>query len=740
MAQTNATSTEQSPESMPVTNPLQVSATWPIRVGNIPALADRFASRPESGPDLNLGLQHSPVVMLTPRSSRVGAGSSHDLLRCTGKTQLAAYHAEALWEARAVDLLIWIDASSRASILSEYVAAASGLAATKPVGSAEETASSFLGWLANTDRRWLMVLDDVRDADALYGLWPHGPAGRVLVTTVNPHAVDSVPDVLMLELGPFSPREAMTYLVSRLSKDPDQRRGAIDLIQDVGCQPLPLAQATALINSSWLNCVDYREQFYRRMTVFNSPGAGAVPAAAVTWTLSVEHAATLAPGNSAQACLALAALLDGHGIPLSVFETQPARAYLASVTRSADRVAEPAGVALTGLEQAGLLTVDRQAIPPVVRIATAMQHAIQLAMLPEMLEEAGQAAAGALLDAWPASRADVSAVQGLRSGVTYLLRATGGLLWADGCHPVLLRAGQSLDDARLTGPAVDYWSELAVIASQSLPPGHPDSLIIVEHLANAYVAAGRVSEAVAWYERILADWSRALGSDHTRTLSVRVSLGRILVAAGRPADAISILTGALADAEHAYGAGHPECAAIRDELAATYRAVGQLGDAIRLYQLILSERERALGSRHPDTMGTRQLLADAYLADGRTKEAISQFKRVIADRQRTQGQSHPDTLRASGALALAYHRTGRMASAVQLYEQVHRGFDQALGADHPDTLAAALNLGRAYYTVGRLTDASTVFKDTISRGERVLPPGSALTQSARESLAVIGTE
>jgi tetratricopeptide (TPR) repeat protein len=460
----------------------------------------------------------------------------------------------------------------------------------------------------------------------------------------------------------------------------------------------------------------------------------------VTWTLSVEHAAELAPGNSAQACLALAALLDGHGIPLSVFDTQTARAYLASVTRSADRATEPATVALTGLEQAGLLTVDRQASPPVVRIPTALQHAIQLAMLPEMLEQAGLAAAGALLDAWPASRADVSAVHGLRSGVTYLLRATGRLLWTDGCHPVLLRAGQSLDDARLTGPAVDYWSELAVIASQSLPPGHPDSLVIVEHLANAYVAARRVSEAVAWYERILADWSRALGSDHTRTLSVRVSLGRILVAAGRPADAISVLTGALADAEHAYGAGHPECAAIRDELAATYRSVGQLGDAIRLYQLILNERERSLGSRHPDTMGTRQLLADAYLADGRTKEAVSQFKKVIADRQRAQGQSHPDTLRASGALALAYHRTGRMASAVQLYEQVHRGLEHALGADHPDTLAAGLNLGRAYYTVGRLTDARTVLKDTISRGERVLPPGSALTQSARESLAVIGTE
>jgi Tetratricopeptide repeat len=81
-----------------------------------------------------------------------------------------------------------------------------------------------------------------------------------------------------------------------------------------------------------------------------------------------------------------------------------------------------------------------------------------------------------------------------------------------------------------------------------------------------------------------------------------------------------------------------------------------------------------------------------------------------------------------------------MALAVQLCEQVHRGLGQALGTDHPDPPAAALNLGRAHYTVGRVTDASTMLKDTVSRSERVLAPGSALTQSAHESPALIGSE
>jgi hypothetical protein len=65
---------------------------------------------------------------------------------------------------------------------------------------------------------------------------------------------------------------------------------------------------------------------------------------------------------------------------------------------------------------------------------------------------------------------------------------------------------------------------------------------------------------------------------------------------------------------------------------------------------------------------------------------------------------------------------------------VHQGLSRTLGPDHPDTLTAAVNLGRAYYSVGQITDAGAVLRETVSRAERVLGPGSTVTQSARESL------
>lgn len=735
--QINAETDVDGPAPTPVAGPLLVADEWPVRCGAVPPLADRFSTRPETGPDLTMALARSAAISLAPRAGRQGAGSSHDWLRCSGKTQLAVFHAESLWRARSIDLLVWIDASSAASILSGYVAAARAVTGIRMPGTAESVAASFLRWLGETDRRWLVVFDDVPDPSVLQGLWPAGSAGHVLLTTPSAHATAGLTDVLTLEIGPFSPREAMSYLVGRLSSDPDQRRGAIDLIEDLDCQPVALAQATATIGNSWMTCGDYRDQYYLRSSIFNSPDAAPLPAAGVTWTLCVDHADQLMPGGAAQSCLAIAAMLDGHGVPALVFAAPSACSYITGSSAATPQAMERARMALAVLDQAGLISLDRGSDPSIVRMSPILQRAVRAAMSPEMLEQAAQAAATALLESWPSPEADPLLGQSLRANTASLRRATGGLLWAGGCHPLLLRAGQSLDDASLTGPSVDYWTELTAIGDQVFGPGHPESMVSVERLAAAFVNAGRVGEAVSWYQRVTSEWGKAYGPDHPRTLAARVRLGRVLVTSGQFDDAIAVLTAALTDSERAYGPGHPECAIIRDEVAAGYRAAGELGEAIRLYRLILGERERGLGAQHADTMTTRQLLADAYLADGRVKDAFSQYKKVVGDRQRSQGADHPDTLRARAALASAYHQAGRMALAVQMCEQVHAGFERALGSDHADTISSALNLGRVYYAVGRLSDARRLLQEAVTTGERALAPADPVTKSARESLAAI---
>jgi tetratricopeptide (TPR) repeat protein len=707
---------------------------WPVRAGAVPPLADGFMARSETAPGLGTTLIPGTAVVLAP--GRVAAEGLRDWLGSCGKTQIAVSFAEWLWQSRRVQLLLWVAATSRASVLSGYVEGAVAAMGADPAGDAESTAARFLSFLSETGRPWLVVFDDLADAADLEGLWPKGPAGMTLVTTADPATVPDERGALILPVGVFSSREALSYLMGRLTADPDQRLGAIDLTADLGCEPLALAQASVVIASSALSCREYRDYFVRRREQRAAAGAEP-PAAAVTWTFSVEQADRLAPGGGVQSVLGLAALLDGHGIPGAIFASSAACEYLARDGARGRGDRERTWGALLTLERAGLLTIDRATTPPTVRINSVLQAAIRAAMPEGMLDRAVQAAADALLEVWPPDEQQAWLAAGLRSCAASVQRAAGDRLWRSGCHLLLKRAGQSLDSARLTGPAVAYWRELAAASDRVLGPGHPDTLMAGQRLADAYLAAGRAAEAVSWFEWVLADRVRVLGPDHPGTITARHDLGHAAVAASQFGEAVTILDGAASDYERVRGPDHPDTLGARDELAAAYRAAGQFGDAIRLYRRTLGDRERRQGPQHPDTMTTRQHLAEAYLADGRLKDAISHYKRTLADRERALGADHPDTLAARGNLGSAYHSAGRMASAVQLHEQTCADYERVLGADHPDTLARRASLANAYYAVGRLGDAATLLRDTVARCERVLPPGDSLTQTVRESLTNI---
>jgi tetratricopeptide (TPR) repeat protein len=712
---------------------LVASATWPVCSGLVPQIADRFSTRPETAPNLGAAFTSSRAAALVP----LRADDSGWPQVC-GKTQLAAFYAESLWQARAVDLLVWIDASSRAALLAGYVQAAAAITGTRPAGPAHSVAASFVAWLASTKVRWLVVLDDLGDGALPPELLPTSRTGQLLVTATDRQVVKGIDQLLVLEVGPFSRREAMSYLVARLSADPDQRRGAMDLIEDLGGEPLALAQATAVIASSRVTCDGYRENFHRRMLELGvaAHDAWRQAAASVTWTVSLDRANQMMPGGAMDACLAMAALADGHGVPDALFTTAASSRYIAGDGLPAARASEQARTALLCLERVGLLTIDQRDEGTAVRMGAALQQSVRAATPQEMRDQAGRAVAAALLEMWPQASGAACAPLGLRASADSLRARTAGLLWDGRCDPLLFLAGQSLDEARLSAPAVEYWSELASVAGRLYGPSHPDSMAIVDRLVAAYVADGRAVEAVAWCKGLIEDWARDY-SLRFDALPARVALGRALTAAGLPREAVGVLAAALEDCERVLGPEHAQSQQASDELAAAYTASGQYDEPIRMLRRALGDRERSAGALDPGTIATRRMLAGAYLAADRVKDAMSQYKKALSDIERSQGADHPDTIRMRGALGAAYYRAGRMALAVQMYEQAHTASSRTLGPAHPDTLASAIGLADVYYKVGRLTDAARLYQDAIAQADQVLPAGHPLLQSAREKLAVI---
>src|SRR3984957_297751 len=151
---------------------------WPARAGTVPPLADGYADRLETAPNLAPALPAGVAFALVPgRAAGPGAAAkaaatdpgpeagpaARDWQRSSGKTQLAAAFAESLWQARGLDLLVWIQASSRAAVLSGYAAATAAATGRDQASSCESVAAQFLGWLGENSRSWRGLLEQVDD-------------------------------------------------------------------------------------------------------------------------------------------------------------------------------------------------------------------------------------------------------------------------------------------------------------------------------------------------------------------------------------------------------------------------------------------------------------------------------------------------------------------------------------------------------------------------------------------------
>jgi tetratricopeptide (TPR) repeat protein len=687
---------------------------WPVRAGHVPELATGFTSMADG---LLAELSAGTALALIP--------APESATWPCGKTQLAAQVAESLVRSRAVDVLAWIAANSRMSILAGYADAAARLglgsgtsrtSRTSDTGGTSDSsgkAARLVRWLAATGKPWLLVLDDVRDSADLDGLWPKGPSGRVLITAADSAAVPAHHGVRMKEMSAFSPREAIKFFTSQLTTDPDHRGGALDLVIELGCEPAALTHAAAVIADADLTCRQYRRIFVESRERF--PTGQEIPAAAVTWTLSAEHAALIAPGAGTQSMLVLASQLDSHGIPATVLTAPAACRYLGAESP------QQAWALVMALRQSGLVNIATD--PPMMLISSAQQAAIQSAAQLALLDAAKHAAADALVEAWPQHRPGAQYLACAAS----LRTAAGDALWtAHGCHELLWLAGQDLDAVGMTGPALEWWRDLTADSIRICGHDHPGTLAVAGKLAAALLADGRAAEAVSWSEWVLGRRSEMYGQDHLATIAAQADLGRALAAAGKHGGAAAVLGRALAASERVHGADTPATLAVREEHAAACLAAGSTTEAIRSYRRAMDGRQRT----HGDSHATGIRLGEAYLAAGQPGESIAVYEHML-----DVCESHPRMLDISAALAAAYACAGLVGEAIRTREDVCAASEQVLGSAHPDTLTRRADLARAYWAAGQAHDALAVLTETIDRSDRALPAGDPRTQELRQILA-----
>ncbi|MFI9114231.1 tetratricopeptide repeat protein [Streptomyces venezuelae] len=738
-------------DSVTINYAQQKVISWPAQVGVVPAQAECFQHRSEVD-SLEAAVTGGGTAVLCQVLSGTGG---------VGKTQLAAHYARRQQAAGGVDLLVWVSATGRDAVLSAY-----GQAAAKVTGAdgaaPEQAADEFLVWLGTTDRRWLIVLDDLADPGDMAGLWPpHRPAGQTVVTTRRrDSALESGRE--MIEVGLFTPEEAFSYLTATLAaraqgQDPDQLRG---LAEDLGHLPLALAQAAAYMVDRGLDCAAYRRRFTdrRRRLADNLPESGSLPdqqraTVATTWSLSVELADQLAPVGLARPMLQLCSLLDAHGIPKTALTSAPALSYLSAFrTRrvpgarppfGAASGDEPAGGAAGRDEAAAVDEVDaddalwclyrlnlignRPEPGSHVRVHGLIQRATRDQLPPDSLDGTVRAAADALCAAWPARSALPAATnsqEAFRANADALHAHAAERLWALDAHTVLTRSATSLGTAGLTASAAAAFKELAVAAAQHLGPGHEDTVQILRWSANWQSRSGDFVGAIETTEGILADQLRRRDGDgdHPDTLSTRSDLAELLGQSGDREGAVAVLEELAADLTRLTGEDDPAVTRTRRRIAHWMQIhSGDHPAEIAALEAVLAEQVARFGPGDPETFATRGAIAELRGQSGDREGAIAGLESLLADQVRARGEDHNDVTVTRRRIA-HWRPAGDLREAIATLEDVLARQLKAWGPGER-TLATRAALadrrGQAGDRAGAIADLQEILADQVARlGEK----------------------
>ncbi len=701
----------------PVTVIGQRVLTWPLRVGIVPALAAGLQTR-HVATDLMDVLDDSGTAVVAQVLSGLGG---------VGKTQVAVGYAHRAWTDRSVDLLVWITAASREAVIASYAQAAADVIGAED-DPPESAAARFLAWLAGTDRRWLIVLDDLQTPTDLAALWPPiTPTGRVLVTTRRRDAALVSGGRRMVDVGLFTSEEARAYLTERLRGDERLLAESDALAADLGYLPLALAQAAAYMLDRRLGCAEYRWRLADQWRRLDSlmPEASSLPddhrvVVSATWSLSIELANALNPVGLARPMLQLTSVLAPNGIPAEVLTAPPALAYLTAhrdgaVPGASSVDVDQARDALYCLHRLNLLDLDPDSPARAVRVHSLVQRATRDRLYGDDLNEVVKAIAPALLHVWPEVERDREVGEALRTNASALHDHGVDQMWASDGYRVLFRAGASLGQAGYVSAAATYWDKILNIAGRLLGPDHPGTLTAHASHALWRGEAGDPAGAAAAYEQLLNDFRRVHGPDHPDTLTARHNLALWRGEAGDPAGAAAAYEELLVDRLRVLGPDHPHTLTTRNNLAYWRFQAGDPADAAGAYERLLADFARVLGPDHPDTLTARNNLAGAYQSAGRVAEAITLYEQTLTDYRRVLGDDHPSTLAARNNLAGAYRSAGRVAEAITMLEQVAIDFERILGPEHPATLTARANLA----AVDPAAEGKNVVELHVGRGVQI---------------------
>ncbi|WP_432049079.1 FxSxx-COOH system tetratricopeptide repeat protein [Streptomyces asiaticus] len=761
------------PDDRSPVEPGRVPDVW----GGVPRRNPRFTGRDELLAEVRERLEAAPAD--TAVVALVG-------LPGIGKTQLAAEYAHRF--AARYDVVWWAGVDGLPALKERLGALARALGG----GDGRDAADLVRAALEALRRgdpygRWLIVLDDADDPEAIAEVLPAG-GGHVLITSRNRAWADHYAE--LLDVPPLNRQDSIAFIRRRAPRiGPEDADRLAAAVEDL---PLALDQT-----AGWLDGASTPVAEYVRMASDGEPNP-VRPAAdyPMPYHSAFKDLITRLRESTKAAAelLRLCALFGPGPVPLALLRAVPAGQVSPAV---AALLENPSQLELAIGKLAQWSVMGRSALEAeAVWMSRFVRDAVRRRTPEDKREKDARIVRGALVAADPRCPDDPAAWPRYARLVPYL-EPSGALESSDaasrrlvvGFLTYLTLSGDYATGGRLADRAAGDYQELMArraallretgdyAAAETLDRAvlkslggidAPGRLVAMARLGSDLRGLARYDEAheLARQQRALCtdscpqDGAAVRNAQRGLSHSLRM-LGSYAEAAelsGRTLDSAraelgpSALVTLACETEHAYdlrlSGRYPEALALQAPSVERHRAVLGTGHPLTLtaeYHLWLCDEGRdtdvhALWRRAARLLGEDAPLplmiatgAARGLRRGGDPDGAESLAAETADRYRIAlGDQHPYAIGTRANHALTLHTT---YDVVRRLDAALADMTAAVGERHPWTLGIALNTAATYHGRGRLSDAYLMSKKTARRAAESLGEWHPLTLRAQFGLA-----
>jgi tetratricopeptide (TPR) repeat protein len=750
----------------------------PLRpeVSNVPYPRNRFFTGRQQIIDcLRNNLVSNGTSTLTQPQAISGLGG-------IGKTQIAVEYAYRY--RKEYRYILWAQADSYELLTSDYVAIASLLNLRDAnIQDQDVTVKAVKYWL-ETNRDWLLILDNVEDIGTASEFIPSEVKGHLLITT-RAHATGIV--ARSLSIDKMEPAEGALFLLRRakiIAQDADletasdrDRTKAEEISTEVDGLPLALDQAGAFIEEVPTNLTEYIELYKSQGSILRQQRGDVTvdhpESVAVTFALSFEKVAS--ENKESADILCICAFLAPDAIPEEIF-TEAASVlgkFLKSLPFDPTKLTETIKVAgkyslLRRNPDAKTLSIhrlvqavlrDRMDIAQQLTWATMAVAFVNFAfpkvafsttskcerLLPHVFVSAENIKywnftfpgaiellthAGAYLSEH-ARHSEAESLCSYALKITeeayptiHSLRATA----VNVLGMVYLAQGRYQDSEHLLQQALEISEKLFDVNDYRIA-------LCLNNLGEVYRYQGKYKEAVSIYEQAIDILEKVDSPKDEHLVVVFNNLAEVYRIQGKYLESKAYYEKALAIAERALEPTHPQQSTCINNLANLYRIQGQYSLAEDLYRRAIEIFENAMGENHHGLATLLNNLGEILFQQGKYTEAETYLKRAEAIDEMVLGPHHPALAQELNNLALVYAAQDMDDKAEELYKQAITIWEQALGSEHPEVARGLKNLGVFYSERGNFKEVEQYFKRSLRIMEKSF--GEEHFETA-ESLAALG--